>query len=80
MRKNLISTTLINFYQDLFTTSSLAFDASSLDLIHHIVSEDMNAQLSEKFMAWEVAVAIKEMALLKASGSDGMPPLFYQKY
>ena len=36
----------------------------------------MNAQLSSEFKAWEVQQAIKQMALLKAVGPDGMPLYF----
>lgn len=42
--------------------------------------ENMNAKLAMEYIAEEVAYAIKEMTLLKAPGSDGMPPLFYQSY
>ena len=45
-----------------------------------IVIDDMNAQLSQEFMEWEVQAALKQMALLKAPGPDGIPPLFYQNY
>ena len=38
----------------------------------------MNATLTEEFKALEVEVALKQIAPLKASGPDGMPPLFYQ--
>ena len=40
----------------------------------------MNTWLSAQFMEWEVKEAIKQMALLKALGPDGMPPLFFQNY
>ena len=40
----------------------------------------MNAQLSQEFMVWEVQAALKQMAPLKSSVPDGMPPLFYQNY
>lgn len=40
----------------------------------------MNAQLTDTFTAAEVEAALKEMALLKAPGPNGMPLLFYQSY
>ena len=40
----------------------------------------MNEQLNYEFIAWEVQVALKQMTLLKASGPNGMPLLFYQNY
>ena len=41
---------------------------------------DMNASLTENFQAWEVELALKQMAPLKASGPNGVPPLFFQNY
>ena len=45
-----------------------------------MVTEDMRATLARPFNVEEVECAIKDMAPLKASGPDGMPPLFYQTY
>ena len=45
-----------------------------------VVTDDMNAQLSQDFMEWEVEATLKHRAPLKAPGPDGMPPLFYQNY
>lgn len=44
------------------------------------MTENMNAKLAMEYIAEEMAYVIKEMTLLKAPGSDGMPPLFYQSY
>ena len=41
---------------------------------------DMNASLIENFQAWEVELALKQMVPLKASGPNGVPPLFFQNY
>ena len=40
----------------------------------------MNVKLEVDFTIKEVEIALKQMASLKAPGSDGMPPLFYQSY
>ena len=40
----------------------------------------MNIQLLEEFSENEVHVALNQMAPLKAPGTDGMPPIFYQHY
>ncbi len=45
-----------------------------------VVTEEMNEELSREFTPGEVAVALKQMAPLKAPGLDGLPPLFYHKY
>ena len=45
-----------------------------------VVTEEINASLAMEYKLEEVVAAIKEMAPLKASGPDGMPPLFYQSY
>ena len=45
-----------------------------------MVTNNMKAELVKTYTASEVASAIKDMAPLKAPGSDGMPPLFYHTY
>ena len=40
----------------------------------------MNLELLRVFTRQEVDMALKRMAPLKASGPDGMPPIFYQHY
>ena len=45
-----------------------------------VVINDMNAQLSQDFMEWEVEATLKQMAQLKAPGPDSMPHFFYQNY
>ena len=41
---------------------------------------EMRAELDKPYTSEEVGKAIRQMAPLKAPGSDGMPPLFYQTY
>ena len=45
-----------------------------------MVDDSMNVALSKPFVREEVEVAIKQMVPLKASGLDGMPPIFYQNF
>ena len=40
----------------------------------------MNESLCREFETSEVAIALQQMAPLKAPGLDGMPPLFYQHF
>ena len=72
--------TIVGFYQNLFTSSSLNGFEDILEQIPTTVTEDMNKELTENFTAQEVEDAIKQMAPLKSPGSNGMPPLFYQSY
>ena len=49
-------------------------------MIQSIVIEEMNSNLTRDFTKQEVDLVLKEMAPLKASGLDGMPPLFFQSF
>ena len=40
----------------------------------------MNGELLAEFTKEEMVVALKQMDPLKASGPDGLPPLFFQHY
>ena len=50
-----------------------------LDQIPHVVSLDMNAQLTYEFTAVKMEVALKKMAPLKSPRPNSMSPLFYQR-
>ena len=75
-----VSALLVSYYESLFTSSDPHNLDSVLDGVQAVVTKDMNAKLVEMYTAEEVAVAIKEMAPLKAPDPDGMPPLFFQTY
>ena len=79
-QKQGIIDTVVDFYQSLFTSANSDSFDEVLDEIPHLVTSDMNAQLTDTFSAVEVEAALKEMAPLKAPGPDGMPPVFYQSY
>ena len=71
---------LINYYDTLFTTAQHEQIEEVVAQVSQVVIEDMNKVLTREFQASEVELAIKQMAPTKALGSDGMPPVFYQKY
>ena len=75
-----VSALLIDYYGSLFTSSDPHNLESFLEGVQAVVTEDMNAKLVERYTAKEVAIAIKEMAPLKAPGPNDMPPLFFQTY
>lgn len=77
---NDIGGVLINFYQDLFTTSNPSLHQEVLGQISQLISDDMNQELMCKFEEWEVVQALKQMAPMKAPGPDGMPLLFFQHF
>ena len=72
-----VSALLVSYYESLFTSSDPHNLDSVLDGVQAVVTKDMNAKLLETYTTEEVAVAIKEMAPLKAPGPDVMPPLFF---
>jgi hypothetical protein len=70
----------IDYYNSLFQTENPNQIEQVVEHIMPVVMDGMNEELSREFTPGEVAVALKQMAPLKAPGSDGLPPLFYHKY
>ena len=54
-----IADTILQFYQELFTTSSPDSIEEILEQIPQVVSADMNQELTREFMAEEVEIALK---------------------
>ena len=77
---NRIASTILRYYENLFSTSTTAPYMAYLDHIPHLISKEMNQVLMGEFLEAEVTLALKQMAPLKAPGPDGMPPFFYQHY
>ena len=75
-----IAESFTKFYQNLFASSNLTIREAAMNPLVKIVTDDMNAQLSQDFMEWEVQATLKQMASSKAPGPNCMPPLFYQNY
>ena len=75
-----VNTTILDFYQNLFSSDEPNRLTKVIEVIPHVVTPDMNVRLDREFTIEEVEVAIKQMAPLKSLGPDGMPPLFYQNY
>uniref|UniRef100_A0A2N9FN80 Protein kinase domain-containing protein n=1 Tax=Fagus sylvatica TaxID=28930 RepID=A0A2N9FN80_FAGSY len=70
----------IDYYNSLFQTENPGQIEQVVEHILPVVTEGMNEELCREFTSGEVAVALKQMAPLKAPGPDGLPPLFYHKY
>ena len=75
-----IAAHLINYYQELFTSSNSISHGAALECIPRVITDHMNVALVAPFQVEEVKVALKQMAPLKALGLDGIPPLFYQHF
>ena len=69
-----------DYFKGLFSTSNPSHIEEVLATIPQVVSDSMNSDLMKIFSRQEVDVALKSMAPLKASGPDGMPPIFFQHY
>ena len=75
-----IATHLINYQQELFTSSNPISHGVALEYIPRVITDHMNATLAAPFQVKEVKEALKQMAPLKAPGPDGIPPLFYRHF
>ena len=71
---------VVDFYQELFTSSNPNNFDTILEQIPQVVTEEMNLELMGEFTALEVEMPLKQMAPLKSHGPDDMPPIFYQNY
>ncbi|KAK8536961.1 hypothetical protein V6N13_000142 [Hibiscus sabdariffa] len=50
------------------------------NFVHPSINSDMNRALLLPFLPTDISTTVKSMAPLKASGKDGFPALFYQRY
>lgn len=71
---------VINHYRELFCSTRPSDFSKLLAAIQPRVSESMNQMLNRTFQGIEVYSALKQMYSLKASGPDGMSPLFVQHF
>ena len=75
-----ISSILVDYYQQLFTSFNPAMVDVVVDKIPYSISDEMNDEILVEFTREEVVVALKQMEPLKAPGPNGLPPLFFQHY
>ena len=71
---------LVEYFQELFTSSCPSVSEELLEAIHPKVTNRMNEILLQDFRVAEVEKALRQMHPLKAPGPNGMPPLFFQHY
>ena len=68
------------YFTGLFASNQPAEFNELLQALQTKVAPQMNQMLDKVFAASEVHVVLKQMHPLKAPRSDGMSPLFYQKF
>lgn len=68
------------YYQNLFTTSHTGHRKHPSILAHHTLKPEQLTCLSLRLTTQEILRAVKSFQTLKAPGSDGLHPLFYQNY
>ena len=78
--EDVFSAMLTDFYSRFFTSLN-PYDLNRiLKGVLIMVTVEMRAELGKPYTSEEVSTVIREMALFKAPGLDGMPPLFFQTY
>jgi len=75
-----IASVFVGYYNTLFSSSKHNGFSRVLKYVPTVITDEMNSSLSRAFEASEVHVALQQMTPLKAPGSDGKCPLFYQHF
>ena len=70
----------MEYFEEIFTSSQPNVSAELIDAVPTRATYRMNSRLLQEFQDFEVEQALKQMHPMKASGPDGMPPLFYQHF
>ncbi len=71
---------IMQHFDNIFRTSLPENIEEAVAHVPNLISQEVNDTLTSEFTAREVELALKQMAPLKASGPNGMPLLFFQKY
>lgn len=71
---------ILDYFKAIFMFDHPTNFEASLSAINSRVLTKMNEELVAEFMPDEIRAALKQMHLTKSPGSDGMSPIFYQKY
>lgn len=79
MRKQ-IKTIDVEYFSELFSSSTPADIEVSLNHLERTISPEMNESLCRDISQAEIKKAVFSIHPEKAPGPDGMTPLFYQKY
>ena len=77
---NRVEAIMVEYYQNLFTSSNPTEFDELLQAIHLKVTLAMNHALTQEYTLNEVRIALKQTYLLKAPSPNGMPLLFFQHF
>jgi hypothetical protein len=75
-----IERVLINYYDELFSSSNSSNIEDTCEVVKGKLSEDHKWWCEMAYTREEVKEAIFQMHPLKAPGPDGLPALFYKKF
>ena len=78
--QGVLGTMAVDYFNNLFSTSSPHAISEVTSQVDSVVSEDMNDSLLATFTEDEIRQALFQMSPSKAPGPDGMTVLFFQKY
>jgi len=79
-RHNKVEEVLNNYFEDLFTTSSLTLLDEVCSKVQNRIIDNMKIYFAMEFFGDEVRLAIKQMHLDKAPRPDDLPALFYWRF
>ncbi|KAA3484468.1 reverse transcriptase [Gossypium australe] len=68
------------YFENLFTLQGIIYPKEVLEGIEGSISSEVNKGLLSPFREEEVRMPLKGMGPTKASGPDGFPAMFFQKY
>ena len=68
------------YYRNLFTSSNGFEMEKVIELVDHVVTEEMTQSLVRPYTEEEIRTALFQMHPSKAPGPNGMLPFFFQKF
>lgn len=70
----------VHYFKDIFASSGCTDVDEIYDGVESRVTPNLNRLLTTKFTESEIHSTMKDLGLIKASGYDGFPMIFYQRF